>query len=278
MIELFHKTSQQCSRIITENYSTSFAAAIKLLHKDIRADIHNIYGFVRFADEIVDSFHGNDKKQLLRSFHVDTFKAIDEKISLNPILHSFQITVNRYGIELSLIDAFFQSMQSDLHKNYFTEDLYKKYIYGSAETVGLMCLRVFCSEDEILYERLRDHARSLGAAFQKVNFLRDLKADHEQLDRMYFPGCSFNNFAPEQKRRIETDIQKDFDHAYAGLLKLPARARLGVYVAFRYYYSLFKKIKRLHPKSVLQNRIRIPDHTKIFILAKAGLCYQFNIL
>jgi len=278
MMELFHKTSQQCSRITTENYSTSFAAAIKLLHKDIRADIHNIYGFVRFVDEIVDSFHAYNKEQLLQSFRIETFKAIEEKISLNPILHSFQITVNKYHIDLSLIDAFFQSMRCDLHKNYFTESSYKKYIYGSAETVGLMCLRVFCSEDEILYERLRDHARSLGAAFQKVNFLRDIKADHEQLNRMYFPGCSVNNFTPEQKKQIEKDIQKDFDHAYEGMLRLPERARLGVYVAFKYYYSLFKKIKRLQPKSVLQNRIRIPDYTKIFILAKAGLRYQFNIL
>ncbi|HEX5149813.1 MAG TPA: phytoene/squalene synthase family protein [Parafilimonas sp.] len=278
MIELFHKTSQQCSRITTENYSTSFAAAIKLLHKDIRADIHNIYGFVRFTDEIVDSFHGYHKEQLLQSFRTETFKAIKERISLNPILHSFQITVNKYGIELSLIETFFQSMQSDLHKNYFTKDLYQKYIYGSAETVGLMCLRIFCSGDEIIYERLKDHARSLGAAFQKVNFLRDMKADHEQLDRMYFPGCSFYNFTREQKKQIEADIQKDFDHAYEGMLQLPARARLGVYVAFKYYFSLFKKIKRLKPKSVLQSRIRIPDYTKLFILAKAGLRYQFNIL
>ena len=278
MIERFHKTSQQCSRITTENYSTSFAAAIRLLHKDIRTDIYNIYGFVRFADEIVDSFHGYNKEQLLRSFRAETFSAIEEKISLNPILHSFQITANKYNIELSLIDAFFQSMQYDLHKNYFTESSYEKYIYGSAETVGLMCLRIFCTGDEVLYDRLKDYARSLGAAFQKVNFLRDMKADREQLDRMYFPGCNFNNFTPEQKKRIETDIQRDFDRAYEGMLQLPARARLGVYVAFKYYYSLFKKIKRLQPKSVLRNRIRIPDHAKIFILAKAGLRYQFNIL
>ena len=278
MIERFHKTSQQCSRITTENYSTSFASAIKLLHKDIRADIHNIYGFVRFADEIVDSFHGYDKEQLLRSFRVETLRAIEEKISLNPILHSFQITVIKYEIDLSLIDVFFRSMQLDLNKNYFSESLYREYIYGSAEAVGLMCLYVFCRGDKNMYDHLKDYARSLGAAFQKVNFLRDMKADHEQLDRIYFPGCNFNNFTREQKNQIEADIQRDFDYAYKGILQLPASARFGVYVAYQYYFSLFKKIKRLQPKSVLEKRIRVPDYTKIIILAKAGLRHQLNIL
>lgn len=278
MIERFHKTSQQCSRITTENYSTSFASAIKLLHKDIRADIHNIYGFVRFADEIVDSFHGYDKEQLLRSFQVETFRAIEEKISLNPILHSFQITVLKYEIDLSLIDVFFRSMQLDLNKNYFSESLYKEYIYGSAEAVGLMCLCVFCKGDKNMYAHLKDYAGSLGAAFQKVNFLRDMKADHEQLDRIYFPGCNFHNFTCEQKNQIEADIQRDFEYAYKGILQLPARARFGVYVAYKYYFSLFKKIRRMQPKSVLEKRIRVPDYTKIIILAKAGLRHQLNIL
>jgi phytoene/squalene synthetase len=278
MIERFHQTSQQCSKIVTKNYSTSFASAIKLLHKDIRADIHNIYGFVRFADEIVDTFHDRNKTELLESFRAETYKAIKEKISLNPILHSFQITVNKYNIELSLIDSFFQSMRLDLHKNYYDEVLFKEYIYGSAESVGLMCLHIFCVDDKVMYNRLKDYARSLGAAFQKVNFLRDMKADHEQLDRMYFPDCNFRNFTPEEKNLIEADIQKDFDHAYKGVLQLPVRARLGVYVAYQYYFSLFKKIKRLKPKSVLEKRIRIPDHAKVLILAKAGLRHQFNIL
>jgi phytoene/squalene synthetase len=278
MIENFHKTSQQCSKITTKIYSTSFASAIKLLSKDIRADIHNIYGFVRFADEIVDTFHDYNKEQLLISFQAETCKAIEEKISLNPILHSFQITVNKYKIELSLIDSFFHSMQSDLHKNYYDERLYKEYIYGSAETVALMCLYIFCNGDKEIYNALSGYARSLGSAFQKVNFLRDLKADHEKLDRMYFPNCNFRNFTPEEKNRIETDIQKDFDDAYQGVLQMPARARFGVYVAYQYYFNLFKKIKRLQPKSVLEKRIRIPDYRKMFIIAQAGLRKQLNIL
>jgi 15-cis-phytoene synthase len=278
MIENFHKTSQQCSKITTEIYSTSFASAIKLLHKDIRADIHNIYGFVRFADEIADSFHGFNKEQLLQSYQLETYKAIEDKISLNPILHSFQITINKYQIPLSLIESFFRSMFCDLTKKYYDENLYREYIYGSAESVGLMCLHIFCKDDKQAYNNLKDHAQSLGAAFQKVNFLRDMKADNEQLDRMYFPNCNFKNFTYAEKKQIEDDIQKDFDDAFEGILKLPSSARFGVYVAYKYYYSLFKKIKRLKPKSVLENRIRIPDYFKIFILAKAGLRHQFNIL
>lgn len=278
MIERFDKISQQCSKITTENYSTSFASAIKLLNKDIRADVHNIYGFVRFADEIVDTFHDYDKAQLLTSFQKETYKAIEKKISLNPILHSFQITVNKYKIELSLIDAFFRSMQYDLQKNYYDEILYKEYIYGSAEVVGLMCLHIFCKDDKDSYNVLKDYARSLGAAFQKVNFLRDIKADHEQLDRIYFPRCNFTNFTTQDKKLIEEDIQQDFDDAYQGILQLPARARLGVYVAYKYYFSLFKKIKRMQTKSVLEKRIRIPDYCKMLIIAKAGLRNQLNIL
>lgn len=278
MIEVFHKTSQQCSKITTENYSTSFAAAIKFLHKNIQADIHNLYGFVRFADEIVDTFHAYDKERLLQSFKQETYKAIDEKISLNPILNSFQITVNKYNIDLALVDAFFTSMECDLKKNYYDEALYKEYIYGSAEVVGLMCLYIFCAGDVKMYDSLKTYARSLGAAFQKVNFLRDIKSDHELLGRMYFPGCSFSNFTAHQKTQIEADIQRDFHHAYAGILQLPSSSRFGVYVAYKYYYSLFKKIKRLHSESVLEKRIRIPDYIKLFILARAKLLYQFNIL
>ena len=237
MIERFHKTSRQCSKITTENYSTSFGASIKFLDKNIRADIHNIYGFVRFCDEIVDTLHAYNKEKLFESFRSETYKAIGEKISLNPILNSFQLTVNKYQIELSLIDAFFRSMQYDLHKNYYDETLYKEYIYGSAEAVGLMCLYIFCQGDTIMYNRLKGYAKSLGAAFQKVNFLRDIKADHEQLNRVYFPGCNFRNFTPEIKKQIEADIQKDFDHAYEGILQLPARARFGVYVAYKYYLN-----------------------------------------
>lgn len=278
MIEVFHKTSQQCSKITTENYSTSFAAAIKFLHKNIQADIHNVYGFVRFADEIVDTFHAYNKEELLQSFKQETYKAIDEKISLNPILNSFQITVNKYNIDLSLINAFFTSMECDLKKNYYDEALYKEYIYGSAEVVGLMCLYIFCAGDVKMYNSLKMYARSLGAAFQKVNFLRDIKSDNELLGRMYFPGCSFSNFTAQQKKQIEADIEKDFKHAYEGILQLPSSSRFGVYIAYKYYSSLFKKIKRLQSKSVLEKRIRIPDHIKLFILARAGVRNCFNIL
>jgi len=278
MIERFHKTSEQCSKITTENYSTSFATAIKLLHKNIQADIHNIYGFVRFADEIVDSFHDFDKEQLLQSYQSETYKAIQEKISLNPILHSFQITINKYQISLSLIDSFFQSMFYDLTKKQYDKNLYKEYIYGSAEVVGLMCLYIFCDGDTTMYNNLKKYAKSLGAAFQKVNFLRDMKADHEILHRIYFPDCNFKTFSAEEKKQIEDDIQKDFDEACKGISLLPARARLGVYVAYKYYLSLFKKIKKLQPKSILEKRIRIPDYTKAFILAKAGLRNHLNIL
>lgn len=278
MIELFHKTSLQCSKITTENYSTSFASAIKLLHKNIRADIHNVYGFVRFADEIVDTFHSFDKEILLHRFIHETYTAIEEGISLNPILHSFQLTVNKYEIAPSLIDAFFNSMKYDLHKNEYDEALYKEYIYGSAEVVGLMCLYIFCQGDKKMYEGLKNHARSLGAAFQKVNFLRDMKVDYEQLDRRYFPNCNFKNFSWEEKKCIEVDIQKDFDNAYTGIVQLPASARFGVYVAYKYYLSLFKKIKKLQPKTVMEKRIRIPDYGKALILAKAGLRNRFNVL
>lgn len=278
MIKLFHKTSFACSKITTENYSTSFAAAIKLLSKNIRADIYNVYGFVRFADEIVDSFHAYDKQTLLLEFKKETYAAIERKISLNPILNSFQLTVNKYNIEAELIEAFFNSMLCDLNENTYNKTLYEAYIYGSAEAVGLMCLYIFCNGQKEMYEQLKDYAQSLGAAFQKVNFLRDLKADHEQLNRMYFPNCSFRNFTIQYKKEIEADIEKDFKYAYTGILQLPACSKLGVYLAYKYYYTLFKKIKRLQPKTVLEKRIRIADYAKFFILAKAGLRHRLNIL
>jgi phytoene/squalene synthetase len=278
MMHLFHDVSQQCSKITTEKYSTSFASAIKLLHNDQRAPIYNIYGFVRFADEIVDTFHEHDKEALLLQFKEETFEAIQRRISLNPILHSFQKTVNEYSINTDLVDAFFTSMQLDLDKRKYDRKEYEKYIYGSAEVVGLMCLYIFCERDQALYEQLEPHARSLGAAFQKVNFLRDLKADTETLERMYFPGCDFSSFSEFEKRQIEIDVQKDFDHAYKGIIQLPVKSRFGVYVAYRYYLSLFFKIKRVQAKRIMQERIRIPGYSKAVILAKAGLRSQFNIL
>lgn len=278
MMNLFHEVSQECSRITTEKYSTSFSSSIRLLHKDLRTPIFNIYGFVRFADEIVDSFHEYNKEELLSEFKVATYLAIERKISLNPILQSFQLTVNQYGIDIKLIDAFIHSMEMDLGKRQYDKSGYEEYIYGSAEVVGLMCLFVFCEGDLVSYEFLKPYARSLGSAFQKVNFLRDLKADYEGLDRVYFPGCDFKNFTTADKLMIEADIQKDFDHAYEGIVQLPLKARFGVYVAFKYYLSLFKKIKKLQPQKIMDERIRIPDYGKVYILAKAGIRSQLNLL
>jgi phytoene/squalene synthetase len=277
-MNLFHEVSQDCSRITTEKYSTSFSSAIRLLHKDLRTPICNIYGFVRFADEIVDTFHGYDKALLFEEFKKATYDAIERGISLNPILHSFQMTVNQYKIDHALIDAFLYSMELDLGKHTYDRAGYETYIYGSAEVVGLMCLYIFCDGNQAQYDALKPAAKSLGSAFQKVNFLRDVKADFEGLDRMYFPDCDFANFTQADKLAIEQDIQKDFDEAYAGILNLPIKARFGVYVAYKDYLSLFKKIQRLEPAHILESRIRIPDYGKAFILAKAGIRSQLNIM
>ena len=278
MMNLFHEVSQDCSRITTRKYSTSFSSAINLVHNDLRSHIYNIYGFVRFADEIVDTFHNFEKTVLLAEFKKAAFEAIDRRISLNPILNSFQLTVNIYQIDRKLIEVFFVSMEMDLNKSKYDKAGYEEYIYGSAEVVGLMCLYIFCEGNKNQYEKMKPSARSLGAAFQKVNFLRDLKADYEGLKRVYFPGCDFRNFTVADKMDIETDIQNDFDNAYKGILHLPIKSRFGVYVAYKYYLSLFNKIKKLEPQHVLEKRIRIPDYIKILILAKAGLRRQFNVL
>ena len=278
MMNLFYDVSQQCSKITTEKYSTSFSSAIKLLNKNLRTPIYNIYGFVRFADEIVDTFHDFDRGALLQQFKQETYDAVERKFSLHPILNSFQITVNEYKIEHHLIDAFFRSMEFDLTRHEYDNQGYNDYIYGSAEVVGLMCLYMFCEGDKVMYDNLKPYAQSLGAAFQKVNFLRDLKADTENLERMYFPGCDFKNFSEHEKLNIEAEIQKDFNNAYEGVVKLPLKARFGVYVAYKYYLSLFTKIKRLQAKRVMEERIRIPDYYKVMIVAKAGVRSQFNIL
>jgi phytoene/squalene synthetase len=278
MMQLFTKVSSLCSEITTKSYSTSFSSAIKLLHKDLQRHVYNIYGFVRFADEIVDTFHDYDKTALLHEFRQSTFEAIERKISLNPILNSFQSTVNYYNIDLRLIDAFLKSMKSDLNKKLYDTKEYDAYIYGSAETVGMMCLYVFSEGDMVLYERLKTYAKSLGAAFQKVNFLRDLKNDFEALNRTYFPHCDINNFSFIDKQKIEEDIEKDFDHAYSGIMQLPVKSRFGVYVAYKYYLTLFKKIQRLQPRHVKTRRVRIPNYGKVFIIAMAGVRSQLNIL
>jgi phytoene/squalene synthetase len=278
MMQIFHEVSEACSKITTERYSTSFSSAIKLLHKQLRPHIHNIYGFVRFADEIVDTFHGYNKEQLIAEFKKETYTAIERGISLNPILHSFQITVNHYKIDHALIDAFFHSMELDLNQYQYDANGYEEYIYGSAEVVGLMCLYVFCEGCNNSYHALKPAARSLGAAFQKVNFLRDIKNDFEGLNRTYFPGCDFKNFSEADKKAIEQDIQNDFNHAYQGILQLPVKARFGVYVAYKYYLSLFNKIKRLPSVNILEERVRIPNYGKALIVAKAGLRSQLNFL
>ena len=278
MIELFHQSSESCSRSLTHRYSTSFSSAIRMLHKDLRQPIYNIYGFVRLADEIVDTFHHLDKPAMLADFKKETYESIARGLSLNPILHSFQLTVNQYNIDHKLIEAFFRSMEFDLSKKNYDQAGYKEYIYGSAEVVGLMCLYVFCNGNKEQYLHLEPTARSLGAAFQKVNFLRDIKADFNGLSRVYFPGCDFKNFTEADKHRIEADIQRDFDHAYTGIQELPLKARFGVYVAYKYYLSLFKKIRRTEPEEILDSRIRIPNYHKALIVLRAGVKNQLRLI
>jgi phytoene synthase len=278
MLYLFNELSQQCSKTTTEKYSTSFSSAIKLLHRDLRVPVYNIYGFVRFADEIVDTFHDYNKTQLLIEFKKETYAAIERGISLNPILNSFQLTVNQYTIPHHLIEAFFKSMEMDLSNTSYNSKAYNEYIYGSAEVVGLMCLYVFCEGNEDAYNKLQPFARSLGAAFQKVNFLRDVRSDYQQLNRTYFPGVNFIDFTAYMKQEIEKDIAKDFQQALQGIKQLPIKAKFGVYVAYKYYNSLFKKIKKIKPVSILEQRIRIPNYGKVVILAKAGVRSRLNLL
>jgi len=246
--------------------------------KVLRKPICGIYGFVRFADEIVDTFHDFDKKELLDRFKSDTYKALDEGISLNPVLHSFQQVVHEYHIERELIDAFLDSMYLDLDFTSYTPERLDEYIYGSAEVIGLMCLRVFVENDEELYHDLKDPAKRLGAAFQKVNFLRDMKSDYLERGRVYFPDIEFEHFTEEQKRLIEQDIEEDFDAAYAGIVRLPESARLGVYLAYRYYHKLFSKISYSPVALVKEERIRVPNRLKVILLAKSTLRHRMNML
>ena len=279
MIELFHQMSNECSAAITKRYSTSFAGAIRLLHKDLRQPIYNIYGFVRLADEIVDTFHDYDKEKLLTRFVADTKQALEDGISLNPILHSFQQTVWQYTIPQCLIDAFLHSMELDLQKQaYNTTAELDEYIYGSAEVVGLMCLYVFCEGDAVQYEGLKAAASKLGAAFQKINFLRDIQADYLGLSRTYFPGFDFHRFDAACKDGIEADIAKDFKDGLEGIRRLPLKARSGVYTAYRYYFALFKKIQKMQPQKVLEQRVRVPDFQKLFIVMQAGMTHRLNLI
>ena len=244
-IALYNKNSFKCSKITTQNYSTSFSLGILSLNKKFRDSIYGIYGFVRFADEIVDTFHDHQKQELIERFEQDTFTAINEKISLNPILHSFQLVVNQYGIELTLISQFLKSMKMDLQEKDYEQQSFETYILGSAEVVGLMCLRVFTEGNDDYYQRLKPQAMKLGAAFQKINFLRDLKADYFSLGRAYFPGFELEKFNEQKKKQIELDIAKDFEAGLEGIKQLPYGSRFGVYVAYVYYYALFTKIQSL---------------------------------
>lgn len=262
MKALFDKLSHQMSKLVTQKYSTSFSLGIKFLDKKIQQPIYDIYGFVRFADEIVDTFHGYNKEVLIADFRKQTFDAIEQGISLNPILNSFQEAVNTYKIPLELIDTFLRSMEMDLDFEKYSQENYETYILGSAEVVGLMCLKVFVYGDEKEYERLKPAAMKLGSAFQKINFLRDLKDDYHVLGRTYFPGIDMKNFDNQTKKEIEEDIERDFYLGYQGILELPKKARFGVYMAYVYYYKLFLKIKATNSTSILNERIRIPNSKK----------------
>lgn len=278
MKELFDDVSAECSKITTNKYSTSFSLGIKFLAKKFHNPIYGIYGFVRFADEIVDSFQGFDKEDLLDKFRNETYEAIDSGISLNPILNSFQFVARKYNIERDLIDTFLASMEMDLTKNYYERELYNQYILGSAEVVGLMCLKVFCEGDAKLYESLKYPAMKLGSAFQKVNFLRDLKADNEILGRNYFPGINFNSFKDGSKKKIQEEIEQDFAEALEGIRKLPHSSRAGVYLAYYYYTALFKKIKSLPAEKVLTERIRVSNPHKFGLMFNSMIKHQLNIL
>ncbi len=275
MRDLYSKTALDCSELITKAYSTSFSLGIRTLDKKYHEAVYAIYGFVRYADEIVDTFHDHDKKELLDRFKRETFISIKEKISLNPVLHSFQLVINEFNIDHDLIHAFLFSMEMDLEKKDYEDEDYKTYIYGSAEVVGLMCLKVFCGGNEQEYQRLLAPAKNLGAAFQKVNFLRDIKSDFDERGRVYFPRVDFNKFTSEDKKMIEDDIDNDFNLALEGIRNLPKGARAGVYLAYVYYSVLFKKIKNLSPQTIKSKRVRVPDTQKMLLLFR---CYFFHKL
>ena len=279
MKAIFDIVSFECSKNVTKSYSTSFASAVKMLSPSIRQDIYNIYGFVRFADEIVDSFHDYDKQSLFDLFEEDLYKALKNKISLNPILNSFQHTVSKYNIPLDLIEAFMKSMKLDLSKTeYKTQEEYQEYIYGSADVVGLMCLKVFVNGDVLKYEELKYSAMKLGSAFQKVNFLRDLKADFEDLSRTYFPNTDLTKLDEKSKQQIIEDIEEDFRAGYEGLTKLPIEAKFGVYIAYVYYKKLLSKLKKTPSAEIKNTRIRVPDYEKVGLFAKCYLTYRFDFL
>ncbi|RZW39890.1 MAG: phytoene/squalene synthase family protein [Flavobacteriaceae bacterium] len=279
MKSLFDSVSNDCSKIVTKSYSTSFSMATKMLAKSIRQDIYNIYGFVRFADEIVDTFHDYDKESLFNGFVEDLELSLKNRISLNPILNSFQHTFHKYSIDKHLVDSFLNSMKLDLYKkDYLTEQEFKDYIYGSADVVGLMCLKVFVKGDENKFNELKDSAMHLGSAFQKVNFLRDLKADYEGLNRTYFPNTNLDSLDEDSKQDIIDEIEYDFAKGLAGIHKLPAEAKFGVFMAYRYYNQLLKKLKKTPALQIKNARIRVTDYKKVELLTRSYVKYQLNLM
>lgn len=278
MKELFDKVSVKTSKMVTNNYSTSFSLGIKFLDKEFHNPIYSIYGFVRFADEIVDSFHDFNKQELLDEFKVDTYKAINRGISLNPVLNSFQQVINDYNIDHQLIDTFLKSMEMDLSKKDYDLNGYKEYILGSAEVVGLMCLKVFVKGDETMYKELTPYAMALGSAFQKINFLRDLHADYLGMGRVYFPNVELSSLNATTKAELEADIELDFNKGLEGIKLLPKNSRFGVYVAYIYYRKLLNKIKSLQPERILEERISIPNSQKMALFASSYVRHSLNLL
>lgn len=274
MKDIYDKISFKVSKLTTTAYSTSFSLGIRVFNKRFHDPVYAVYGFVRLADEIVDTFHAYDKERLLGEFKKSTYQAISDGISLNPILNSFQHVVNKYGIERELIDTFLHSMEMDLYKKNYDQYGYETYILGSAEVVGLMCLRVFLEGDDVKYHELKDNAKSLGSAFQKINFLRDLGADYKTLGRTYFPGIDLTKFDHNERNTIEQDIEKDFIHGYEGIKKLPVTVRKGVYIAYLYYYSLFNKIKNSSTTSLLNQRMRIHNFKKYWLIIVAYVKFK----
>ncbi|MCX2720130.1 phytoene/squalene synthase family protein [Lentiprolixibacter aurantiacus] len=279
MKAIFDRVSYECSKVVTESYSTSFALATRMLAPSIRKDIYNIYGFVRFADEIVDTFHDYDKVNLFKEFEKDLERALDNRISLNPILNAFQQTYHEYAIPKHLVDSFMNSMRMDLtKKDYSTHEEYKEYIYGSADVVGLMCLRVFVKGNDKQYEDLKESAMALGSAFQKVNFLRDLKADYEDLSRSYFPNTNLLELDEESKARIVQEIKEDFAMGFEGIVQLPHEAKFGVYTAYKYYFKLLQKLQKTPSLQIKNTRIRVPNYQKFGLLAKSYVNYKLNLV
>ncbi|MDH7444308.1 phytoene/squalene synthase family protein [Aquimarina sp. 2201CG14-23] len=279
MKAIFDSVSYNCSKIVTTSYSTSFSLASKMLADSIRQDIYNIYGFVRFADEIVDSFHDYNKEQLFNDFETEMYRAIENRISLNPIINSFQHTVHKYNIQPELYEAFMKSMRLDLHKtDYLSDAEYKEYIYGSADVVGLMSLKVFVNGNQTKYDELKQSAMHLGSAFQKVNFLRDLKADFEDLSRTYFPNTDLTQLDEMSKQNIIDEIQEDFNKAFEGIMKLPVEAKFGVYTAYIYYKKLLNKLKATPSLEIKNTRIRVPNYQKFGLLAKSYFDYRLNLI